>query len=1118
MPLSDAFNGGSADFLESDQVPDITTKKYASAWEKTHDERLLKHWLKQLGLTDAEIARKSSERWAFLKKNYYDLGKVPPVHHLLGVPAADQNESWAGLLEKYGITEAAQQSEIRTAFSKFSRGYNFRLDDIPLTVRQNAQGQSEFFDSFLRQFMDSMRVGSDFTDIHNDVFSLRGKIADLTSEEATGVPEALDEILEYSFSDTPSDGERSTWDMFLGGDDFSTGPPLPDDLSNYIASEMRRVNNPDPLFGESYLEREQARVDNPKPLFDDPPQFPENPMQEVHGARFAGEEELRAMMWDNPGASYEEMLIKLQGNAIMKGESLTDYSFRVYGRPPEQAFKHVYDIWDQEVDLKQALRRVIKAFPDDSTAARLAHRVQDSRQPPIEHNSSMAEYFENNRMRLINDLVDDKTGWVDFKEERTRLINLMDEGSEHWANVVDDGRTRLINMMDEGGEDWADEGAQEGFLDEDDGKATELLGDGTTLDGEYRSPLEPEPLKITEIEAGGRQIEIVGLDPVEYMENKTVVDEFFKTAVKDQGFLARFQTSLSGKITIGLGGLAVGMAAGMGVNALLHNTTQTFLLSVFGMLSGDPLAAFGTGMIYYGALKDWERRSKKIDARQQNLTRKEPGLIMFVRGANDKWIPAILRTDREPGAFLNPVDLTGDTAKWQGVHKLVYQTGYGLTYKDGKLEWMHPGTVSQLYVRAEDMAAGNQERWKPWLQYFIPKVRERDEDGVPYNEDESMGQQDYIGTGLLKPIDAVPLQEIYDSFGSSDAFKSMVELIHFSHLHQHALHKYTGGIDRFAPLADPFFATTWQPSEYKSTPDFPETFQDGYEWRDWENADVASLLSWWFEISNPDNWWQRQSKWRKSHDSRDYINKVTQKFVEDIRKQYAGLSHFTKTELDRESVERIPQTAADMSKRMHAIQNDRMLSEEAKQFRIAQEQARFFARHTYRIAYSGGGDFTHEFEDLLGPDFLKYKQSTYDFAELHPDEFVTQEFREDGSRTFHIMFGETAHTFETRNNTSLGYWSLPPVGKDLPSFTKTSRAVIAAHNQSALPRIGGPLKKDVATFGGVVGTIHDNDPLATVLGATKTVHPTKPAPATPFFTAASAPQDPLLTKLLAEST
>ena len=142
----------------------------------------------------------------------------------------------------------------------------------------------------------------------------------------------------------------------------------------------------------------------------------------------------------------------------------------------------------------------MKSFPESKTASRLMSRVQDSRQPPIKHNSRMAEYFDDNRMRLVNDLVEDGTGWVDFKEERARLINLMDKDSTEWE-AGKNSDFRLVNDIEDSAT-WEDPDAdEEDFVDADDGKAAEPKDSFETDVGpeEFRSAIEPEPMKITDL-------------------------------------------------------------------------------------------------------------------------------------------------------------------------------------------------------------------------------------------------------------------------------------------------------------------------------------------------------------------------------------------------------------------------------------------------------------------------------------------------------------------------------------------------------------------------------------------------------------------------------------------
>jgi hypothetical protein len=177
---------------------------------------------------------------------------------------------------------------------------------------------------------------------------------------------------------------------------------------------------------------------------------------------------------------------------------------------------------------------------------------------------------------------------------------------------------------------------------------------------------------------------------------------------------------------------------------------------------------------------------------------------------------------------------------------------------------------------------------------------------------------------------------------------------------------------------------------------------------------------------------------------------------------------------------------------MLKIQQDRNISEDARQFRLAQEQARFFARHSFRIDANDG--FQQEFVDMLGWKLVgEYKQATYDFADLHPQEFVSQEFNSKYERTYNIMFGATAHTFTTQNNSALGFFQIPPI-RDMPRVHRTSRAFVEAHNHSLPPVIGGPVKPtppdkvdpepkgSTGTFGGLHGSLGGlGDPLLALL-------------------------------------
>ena len=115
-----------------------------------------------------------------------------------------------------------------------------------------------------------------------------------------------------------------------------------------------------------------------------------------------------------------------------------------------------------------------------------------------------------------------------------------------------------------------------------------------------------------------------------------------------------------------------------------------------------------------------------------------------------------------------------------------------------------------------------------------------------------------------------------------------------------------------------------------------------------------------------------------------------------------------------------------------------------------------------------GDTFVSEFQDVLGDKLLgEYKKATYDFAQLHPTEFVAAEFYTDKSRTFAILAGETDHTRRVPTTNALGFWNIPKI-KQMPSVTRTSRAFVHAHNLSKPPTIGGPVQL-TTTAGGFTG-------------------------------------------------
>jgi hypothetical protein len=1026
MPVSDAFRNRFATRIENQEVPRIHEKVYTSFREQARDIRTLENWLRQRGFTDAEIATKSYNAWSLEKTNFYDLGKMPFIHNLK-VPIESDDLGWKTLLEQYGFDTPDARMEVRASLWKFQEESYLASQDIVSTVRATEEtGTSQIVDRFLRQYSDNMQMRAEYTDISSDLSVLRRESLGAASDQRAGILEALDTIDSYShdvhselFSDPVESVLEPRPTEWLDRV-FEPRPPRQgiDGINDYIATEEARLAAPEPLLPEfdPYLD-----TLNTVPSLD--VDGPEAFRQYVRGVEFLGEEDLRIIAWENPDMTQHEMLRELQD--IPVGETVEAYSQRVYSMPADEAFGHVFAIWEQEAELGQAMRVVQNAFPDNNlTAQNLRERMFNMRTnaPGIEDHT-IADFFD-------------------------RTLPEVDAGVPEIPRFSDeDGKLPILE--------------------------SEITNAGPE---EFRHGLEPEEFRRTQISTSIGELSVLGLDPTDYALNREAINARVQAAINDNSIMSRITRTPSGELFVNMGGLILGAVGGVALGELLHNSTQMFAVGLGTALTMDPFAAPMSIMPLYGsALLDWQRRGIKGT---HAMGGEQSGTIMFVRGPKNNWLPAIVRGDAEPTQWNNPVDVGDFTEKWDGIHRLTYETGYGLTAKDGKLVWMVPGITSQLFARQYDMTGGNQETWKPWLQYWMPKADE---------------QETYKKTGLLKSIDAVPYEKIYEDLGASDAFKSMVELIHYAHLNQQTMFQFSKSTaQHWSGVTDPYFKTHWNPDRYRKEPDHPDTFQGGYQWTGFQDADVASLLAWNFENANPDNFWQRQSKWRKASDSRDYVTKITKYFVGDIETQYARLSDATKEELRREGVEFIPQTAVELSKRMLEIEQNKLLSEDARQFRLAQEQARFFTRHSFRI--DATNNFQAEFTDMLGWKLLgEYKQATYDFADLHPQEFVSQEFNSKNERTYNIMFGKTAHTFTTQNNNALGFFKIPPIRK-MPTISRTSRAFVEAHNLSLPPVIGGPVKApppdkvdpepkgSTGTFGGLHGTLGGlGDPLLATL-------------------------------------
>ena len=68
MPVASAFNT-SADIIDSQDVPRLHDPGYSYS-DFSGDKKLLEAWLKQQGLTDAEIKTRSFMEWSRIKTDF----------------------------------------------------------------------------------------------------------------------------------------------------------------------------------------------------------------------------------------------------------------------------------------------------------------------------------------------------------------------------------------------------------------------------------------------------------------------------------------------------------------------------------------------------------------------------------------------------------------------------------------------------------------------------------------------------------------------------------------------------------------------------------------------------------------------------------------------------------------------------------------------------------------------------------------------------------------------------------------------------------------------------------------------------------------------------------------
>ena len=153
----------------------------------------------------------------------------------------------------------------------------------------------------------------------------------------------------------------------------------------------------DPDAGPPVIDDDGFRLDE----IMDPADIPAGIRNEIRAQEFLGEDLVRELIWENPDASYSELVRKLQN--VPENETVRAYSQRVYGRPPAEAFHHVYEMWDQEIDLGNAIRTIQKVFPDDDlTVGDLQHRIWDQRRSgrPLTFDE-VGDYFREREMMVL---------------------------------------------------------------------------------------------------------------------------------------------------------------------------------------------------------------------------------------------------------------------------------------------------------------------------------------------------------------------------------------------------------------------------------------------------------------------------------------------------------------------------------------------------------------------------------------------------------------------------------------------------------------------------------------------------------------------------------------------
>ena len=234
---------------------------------------------------------------------------------------------------------------------------------------------------------------------------------------------------------------------------------------------------------------------------------------------------------------------------------------KVYSQPPEGAFGHVFEIWDQELNLGNAVKTVQSYFPDtDVVRMDLQNRIWEMRRggDPMSFDE-IGEFFRTHEASVL-------TGPGPGAPEIAEV--------PPWKSPYEVDPTLEEPKMvdpDSVGVDPGLEPEVEGLFDaEIEGKFAEA---DTFLDEpKMTSFLEPEAIEATRITIPGieGEVRVLGMPEEFYLKNAAIVNESIAAAVEDGTIMSWLKKPIVGEYTmLNFGGFVGGLAVGAGVGALL---------------------------------------------------------------------------------------------------------------------------------------------------------------------------------------------------------------------------------------------------------------------------------------------------------------------------------------------------------------------------------------------------------------------------------------------------------------------------------------------------------------------------------------------------------------------